>query len=324
MYIKLAKKELEQLKALSLQLTIDPNEYPDLYCQKAKELSAMVPTRIINLLTSFAENGSTSGFLLFRDLYFDDILPDTPIDNTQNIGSKTLFACIQSILLSIIADPLAYEAECNGSLFQDVVPISETERIQTSTSSKTELEIHTEQAFSPLKPDILSLACIRGDPNALTHILTLNTIFEYISLDDLELLFRPLWLIGVDYSFKKNKEVFLAGNIRGPMSILSGSILDPKLVFDQDLMTGLTDKAKYMMEKIIKIYYEHRYSYNLQKGEIIFIDNNRAVHGRSSFSPKYDKNDRFLIRCFGVFDIEKSSYARTDIKNSRKILSIYS
>ena len=51
-------------------------------------------------------------------------------------------------------------------------------------------------------------------------------------------------------------------------------------------------------------------------------DNNRAVHGRSSFSPKYDGNDRFLIRCFSTFDLEKSAYARPN--NGRMISAIYS
>ena len=56
--------------------------------------------------------------------------------------------------------------------------------------------------------------------------------------------------------------------------------------------------------------------------EIILIDNNRAVHGRSPFFPKYDGNDRFLVRCFATFDLEKSAYARLD--GERTIAAIYS
>ena len=32
--------------------------------------------------------------------------------------------------------------------------------------SGVELELHTEQAFSKLRPDVLSLACLRGNPKA--------------------------------------------------------------------------------------------------------------------------------------------------------------
>jgi len=324
MYIKLTEKELEQLKNLSLQLTIDPIQNPELYCVRSKELSTMVPNRIKNILTSFANKGSTCGYILFRNLFFDKIQPNTPQDNTYNIGCKTLLSRVQTILLSVITELISYQSECNGSIFQDIVPIKNTEKIQTSSSSKTELEIHTEQAFSTLKPDILSLSCIQGDPNAFTHILTVDNILDNITLEDYEKLLQPLWLIGVDYSFKNNNEQFLLGNIRGPISIISGSIQDPKLVFDKDLMKGLTNVANDLIKKITEIYNNKKNSINLQSGDILFIDNNRAVHGRSSFSPKYDGHDRFLIRTFGVFDIKTSEYARKDQSNNKKVLSIYS
>jgi L-asparagine oxygenase len=77
-----------------------------------------------------------------------------------------------------------------------------------------------------------------------------------------------------------------------------------------------------MFFKIVDIYYKQRIEHNLQPGEIILIDNNRAVHGRSPFFPKFDGNDRFLIRCFSTFDYEKSIYARSE--SCRVISAIYS
>jgi L-asparagine oxygenase len=76
-----------------------------------------------------------------------------------------------------------------------------------------------------------------------------------------------------------------------------------------------------MIKKIVDIYYKHRISHNLKQGEILFVDNRIAVHGRSPFTPNYDGKDRFLIRCFATFDYDKSNYARQP--NSRNILAIY-
>ena len=87
-------------------------------------------------------------------------------------------------------------------------------------------------------------------------------------------------------------------------------------------MSGITEEAEQLIHKIVDIYYKHRIEHNMRPGEIILIDNNRAVHGRSPFFPKFDGNDRFLIRCFSTFDYEKSSYARTD--SCRVISAIYS
>jgi L-asparagine oxygenase len=60
----------------------------------------------------------------------------------------------------------------------------------------------------------------------------------------------------------------------------------------------------------------------LKPGEIIIIDNRHAVHGRSPFFPKYDGKDRFLVRCFSVFDYNSSLYARPF--DSRVVSAIYS
>ena len=53
-------------------------------------------------------------------------------------------------------------------------------------------------------------------------------------------------------------------------------------------------------------------------------NNNKTVHGRSEFKPKYNGKDRFLIRCFGMLDekYQRTSYARPD--NNIMFSAIYS
>jgi len=218
-------------------------------------------------------------------------------------------AKLQAVLLSVVADMISYEGENQGSLFQDIVPNKSMASLQTSLGSR-ELEIHTEQAFSDWRPDILSLACLRSDPNALTYILTLDQILAHTTEEEHALMRQPLWTIGVDLSFD------MKGEIRGPIPILS----DQGLTFDQDLMNGLTEEANQLLDKIVRIYYEHRSAYCLKPGDILFINNRKAVHGRSGFEPRYDGQDRFLVRCFGTLDLEKSE----KVRQGRKVLKRYS
>jgi L-asparagine oxygenase len=191
---------------------------------------------------------------------------------------------------------------------------------QTSVGSNTELEIHTEQAFSKLRPDILCLACLRGDPDALTYILPLHKIMDQMTTEEKLLLREHLWKIGVDLSFKIYGKEFAEGEIRGPIPIIYGEEYDPHLTFDQDLMFSFNETGEYLLKKIENIYYRDRFQHNLTPGEIILIDNRRAVHGRSPFFPKYDGKDRFLVRCFSTFDYEKSAFART----GRMVNAMYS
>lgn len=331
--IELTNEENNILVDLAFQITVSPSTTPELFCQQSKECSKNVPQRIKTALNDFVKKGTETGFLLIKNISFDNIapelpyptsmtLPKTPDNNNSKIGESTLLAYIQSILLNVIAEMISYEAEGHGRLFQDVVPVKKMENEQTSVGSNTELEIHTEQAFSKLRPDILSLACIRGDPLAQTYVLPVKYILENMNDNERETLRLPLWKTGVDLLFKLNGNEFIQGDIRGPFPIISGDDVDPKLLFDQDLMFGVNESADNLIKKIIEIYYKHRIQHNLQSGEIILIDNMRAVHGRSPFYPKYDGDDRFLIRCFAVYDFQYSSYARDG--DSRIVSAIYS
>jgi len=332
--IDLTNDEIESLNTIALNISANPSLSPDLYCLQVKSASQHVPQRIYTLLQKFAENGSNTGFLLIRRIPVGEI-PNTPENNNCKIGEQTILAKIQSILISVMSSMIAYEAEGYGRLFQDVIPVKSMEKNQTSISSSVELEIHTEQAFSKLRPDILSLACLRGNENAYTYILPVHSIINNVNERELEMLKTPLWNTGVDLSFKMNGNEFIEGDIRGPMSIIRGYkdhrlenddprllIEDPLLVFDQDLMSGITKESNEMIKKIVDIYYKERLSHNLTPGEIVFIDNNRAVHGRSPFTPKYDGLDRFLVRCFGVFNYEYNAYAREN--GGRMVSAIYS
>ena len=329
--IEFKKKELDDIIQLATELCVSPSINAELFCKQSKELSDKIPQRIKDILIDFAKYGNKKGFIIIKIIPNDTliyenndktILPKTPDNNNSKIGENTVFARIQAIIIQFISEMIAYEAEGYGRLFQDVIPIKNMESKQTSVGSNTELEIHTEQAFSKLRPDILSLACIRGDINAKTYILPVNIILDKLSVYEKTLLRKPLWKIGVDLSFKLHGKQFTDGDIRGPISIINGSEDDPILIFDQDLMFGITEEANQLIKKIVEIYYNHRFQHNLNTGELILIDNKRAVHGRSPFVPKYDGKDRFLVRCFSVFDYEKSNYARLD--NNRVVSAIYS
>lgn len=324
--IELNEKERNILINLASRIYYDPSQSPNLFCKETKELSQLIPNNIKQKLIEFAKYGSPDiGFLLFKNVPIDNDdfkLGKTPETNNTKVGEKTILGKIQALFMQYISEMVAYEAEGYGRLFQDVVPIQSMASEQTSIGSNIELEVHIEQAFSNLKPDIISLGCLKGDTNAFTYILPVNQIIKNIYKEDYKKLFEPLWKTGVDLSFKINGHEFIEGDIRGPLSILNGTKEDPKLIFDQDLMFGITEESNQIIKKIIDIYYQNRIKHNLQPGEIILIDNTRAIHGRSPFYPKYDGNDRFLVRTFGIFDYDKTNYARS--KESRTISARYS
>lgn len=295
-------------------LKFHTSTHQDAFCEEIKRLSKLVPHRVKQEFDTFMKSSSVLCCKL--PTFIENV--STPPTNKYHIGETTRLSVIQAILIHLIGDMISYEAEGNGHLFQDIVPDKAMSNQQTSIGSNTELEIHTEQAFSKLKPDIISLACLQGDKDALTYVLPLSSLLEHLTSQEIELLRKPLWYTKVDLSFRLHGLEFKEGDIRGPIAILQ----DDVLTFDQDLMTGTTLESIEIIPKLIDIYMKHRISHCLQPYEILFIHNQRAVHGRSRFFPRFDGKDRFLIRCFASFDLEKSEYARKE--TSRMIQAIYS
>lgn len=316
MKIILSYQEADALRTLVENIDVCPYESPDVYCEEMKKQIPNIPEKIQNRFMDFKTRGNEDGFLLLHIIPREfDFIPYTPESNVQNVGGTTDLAKIQALLMNFMGTMVAYEAEGYGNLFQDIVPVKKMAHEQTSTGSNYELEIHTEQAFSKLRPDVLSLACLRGDEQAWTYVLHYQHILKHMQEDEIEMLKQPLWKIGVDLSFKLHGKEWMDGELRGPFPILQGTAETPKLVFDQDLMFGISEKADALIEKVVDIYYKYRTPCNLMSGDIIFIHNQTSVHGRSSFSPKFDGLDRFLVRSFLVFDPENIEHACVEKKH---------
>lgn len=351
--VTLEPAECDQLLALAQELTVSPTESPELYCRQAHRAARRAPDRLVELLTDFATKGTDSGTMLFDRLPADALWgtsgahtrehspspdaeaptqagagaqthepPSTPPDNRRHIGETTLLARVQAIVNHVCGDMLAYEAEGYGRLYQDMVPNQALAQSQTSLGSRVELELHTEQAFSLLRPDVLSLACLRGHSDAHTYVLPAHVLVAHMNVFERTLLRQPLWMTGVDGSFRQDDREFIEGDERGPLAIVGGAEDDPTIIFDQDLMRGLTDEAHALIERIVEIYRAERRSVILEPGQILLVDNVRSVHGRSPFTPSFDGRDRFIIRSFAVRDLVRTRYARPG--NARAIAAEYS
>jgi L-asparagine oxygenase len=319
--VRLEPLERECLLALAKELTASPSGSPELYCRQAHRAARRLPDRLEELLADFAERGSETGTMLLEGVPLEEP-PPTPPDNRGHLGEETLLARVQAIVDHACGEMVAYEAEGHGRLYQDMVPNHALAQSQTSLGSRVELELHTEQAFSKLRPDVLSLACLRGHPDAQTYVLPAHSLLAHLNPFERKLLRQPLWITGVDGSFKTGGHEFIEGDERGPLAIIAGAEDDPTIVFDQDLMRGVTDEAHAMIARIVKVYRAERRSVILRPGQILLVDNVRAVHGRSPFKPNFDGYDRFIIRSFAVRDLVRTRYARPG--NRRAIAAEYS
>jgi L-asparagine oxygenase len=316
----LGADEAARLLRLARTLAADPAVEPLAFCAQARAAARCVPRRVAASLRRFAVDGGVGASLLVAGLPVGRV-PPTPTNNGSHVGETTELARVQAILGSVLGELIAYEAEGAGRLFQDVVPNPALADRQQSQSSAVELECHTEQAFSPLRPDWLSLACLRDDPRAVTYLMSARALTAALPHADIARLREPLWELEVDESFRHAAE-FVLGEHRGPVPVVHGPAHDPRIVFDSDLMSGVTSDAHALLAEIARAYPRLRSAHVLRAGDILFVDNRRAVHGRSPFAARYDGTDRFLVRGFVVASLARSAHARA--VGSRTVVARFS
>ena len=168
---------------------------------------------------------------------------------------------------------------------------------------------HTETAFHPHRPRYLLLLCLRGDPGG-THDpgdrARHRRVARPACADMIAAMFEPRFRTAVDASFLDGR-----ANELGPlMPLVTGTLSEPTFVFDADLTVGVDPFAELVVAEVRAAIDRCQTSVVLEPGDLLVIDNNVVVHGRSPFVAKFDGNDRWFQRTFVVADLAPSAAER--------------
>ena len=199
--------------------------------------------------------------------------------------------------------PVGYPREQGGRIIHDLFPIRSNAHRQISSSSLVDLGMHTETAFHPYRPDFVVLLCLRGDPAAHTTHASIDEILARLDADVIETLHEPRFITTVDESFMSLGE----GDhefITAPLSTDHGTT---RLIFDEQLMRGTDPTSTAALGELSKAITNCVRSTVLSAGDLLVIDNHRAVHGRSHFTPRFDGTDRWLRRALVLREAPPSS-----------------
>lgn len=276
-----------RLLALCERLSADPHGASEAFLRQAARAAKDLPAGLRRTLDRFAAAGNREGFLLLRGL--------------PAAGGHGAEACL-ALIASRLGDLVGYLQEKNGALFHDVAPDRSQEREQSAAGSKVPLALHTERCFHPHLPSHVMLLCLRPDPGhrGLTEVASARRILRLLPAGHVPTLFQPVFRTGIDYSFGNTATEKANGPV---LAVLQGDPGDPRLRYDLDLMAGLTPRARSALAAIKRAAMRARRRIPLAAGDLLVIDNDRAVHGRAAFTPRYDGRDRLLKRAYLVRDL---------------------
>jgi L-asparagine oxygenase len=260
----------------------------------------LLPADVHDALVDFADASNAAGALLVSDVPMGDV-PATPPYPGAPVSKDAASEFALLTFARRLGQPVGYAPEHGGALVQDLVPVREDAYAQISTSSRSVLGWHTEAAFHSHRPRYLLLACLRGDRDGLaaTTLSSSATVLRVLSLRARAVLHEPRFVFRADESYTGVS----AGRTGAPRPILTGDRDRPVFVFDDLCASGIDAAADQALGELHDAVQACHTGVVLALGDVLVVDNFVAVHGRTSYRPRYDGTDRWLQRTFVVSDL---------------------
>jgi len=294
----------------------DTIENPELI-RRAPVLARSLPAHVLQFLAEF-RIGEPSALCVISGLAVDEeqlgATPEHWRDSQYN--SPALPQEIFFLLCgSMLGDVFGWATQQDGRIMHDVLPIKGHEHYEIGSNSLQHLSWHTEDAFHPCRGDYVALMCLKNPDLVETMVCDIGDL-EWSALD-IDALFEPEFTQMPDNSHRPQNAAQSSGDptvdrllarsfdlikswtdhpVKRP--VLFGDRQDPYLALDMYHMKtdGWSERSLHALHGLCDQIEAGMKDVRLRPGDIAFIDNFRAVHGRKSFQPRYDGSDRWLKR----------------------------
>ena len=280
-------------------------KWDDAFLVQTAHRTVELPADVRDAVNAFRADSTPRGWLSLSGLALG-VIPATPPEPTAATTKSHASELLLVAVASLLGEPVGYEPEHDGDMVQNLVPVRASSGRQTSTSSRITLMFHTEAAFHPHRPKYLLLLCLRGDANAQTTVASIHDALPQLSAHVIDALFQPRFRCAVDESYLHGRQ----NSLGTPMAVLSGDRENPAMVFDEDLMVGTDVEAEGALHALGTALAANHGAVTLAAGDLLILDNDVVVHGRSPFEARYDGTDRWVQRIMVVSDLAASASER--------------
>ncbi len=215
-----------------------------------------------------------------------------------------------ALVTAQLGDLVSWASLQDGRLLNDIHPIASQETQQTGHSSSVALDLHVEDAFHDHRCDNLALLCLRNPDRAATTVAAIDAVD--VSSPDFDPLFEPRFLIEPDDEHRRNLATLGIPPSDAPRPVptpvLFGCRTSPYIRIDPPYMTVLDgdERASAALARLTDQLAGVVVDVALAPGDLLLVDNLRALHGRRPFTARYDGTDRWLRRATTVRDLCRS------------------
>ena len=301
--VEMSSLEAGEAKMLTGVLRSTYNSPQDMdFLQSAAEFGRHLPDTLRNSLRQFRYAESPAAVLVSGYPVEEENLGPTPAhwnlhsgETTRDLDFWLMVVCAQ------LGEPFGWSFLQNGRIITDVLPIKEKEQEQSGHASLAHQYLHNEDAFHECRADYVALTCLRnsGIPTTVSPVTT-----DGLTAGEVDTLFEPRFEIRADLEHSAG----LGESQSQVVSALHGDRERPYSRIDPPFMSALPGDAaaQKALDTLFADLESRAVEVSLEPGDVLIVDNYRAVHGRRGFPARYDGADRWLRRTTLTRDLRKS------------------
>lgn len=248
--------------------------------------------------------------LLIRGFPIESSLPPTPLGGQIDLNKVSQpLEVLLGIFESIGASPVGYAGENMDCFIRHVVPSENALNEVSSHGSLKPLNSHIDNPHLPIgnescehdcpAPNYIGWLGLRCEVNVPTSVVLLQDVLRVLPCEIVDSLRKPIFEIHRPPSFgvgaiQQRCAPLLVPDSKGILCTRHGfsKPTDAESSYALQLFTLAADDIR-LANYVI-----------LPPGDILILNNQKCMHGRNIFSPRYDGTDRWLLRFYGVSDLQ--------------------
>ncbi|RED44845.1 TauD/TfdA family dioxygenase [Aestuariispira insulae] len=250
---------------------------------------------------------------------------DMPWENPKVLREE-IYQCL---ITALVGDIFGWVTQENGRFMRHIVPIKKDAYEQLGAGSAVDLVWHNEEAFHERRATFLSLLCYRNEEQARTITCSIDD-FELDPSQE-NLLRQKRFVIQPDKAhlpeqndsqhWQLSDEQFslIKSHMENPPVIpaIYGPAWERFIQVDQAFMEVVDNDpaTKAAIDGLYEKFDRHKAEIVMQPGDLVIIDNDKAVHGRSKYKPNYGPRQRWIRRVNVTADIRKTQDYRANTRS---------
>lgn len=249
-----------------------------------------LPERIIRILSRFGTDFSATqyGAIIFKGLVQVDqlVLGRTPARwQEADYNKLCIYGFISTLLHGAVpSKPVQYYSQRKGGgLMHPIIPDENMNFTQTGSGSRTDLYVHTEDAFLFNPADFLSFMYLRNEELVPSTLYSIRSHSE--ASEVLKPLFRSIYRCPQDANYHSGE----SNKVEVKTPVLYGNEKFPFIRFDaaEQIFNPDANQTPEAMDYLMKYWEEAKtLIYNEfipESGDLIFVNNHLCAHGRNAF-----------------------------------------